>query len=84
MACESSFSTIELVGEMINEDPDLLRQISVEMEPEDGCVAIYGKNDENIIAFSVTAPLLPRLMRLDCPLLGPSAPNSMAAIRPAC
>ncbi len=32
----------------------------------------------------VTAPLLPRLMRLDCPLLGPSAPNSMAAIRPAC
>jgi hypothetical protein len=52
MACESSFSTIELVGEMINEDPDLLRQISVEMEPEDGCVAIYGKNDENIIAFS--------------------------------
>lgn len=52
MACESSFSTIELVGEMINEDPYLLRQISVEMEPEDGCVAIYGKNDENIIAFS--------------------------------
>ncbi|MDA0223758.1 MAG: hypothetical protein QNL16_06210 [Rhodobacterales bacterium] len=52
MACESSFSTIELVGEMINEDPDLLRQISVKMEPEDGCVAIYGKNDENIIAFS--------------------------------
>ena len=37
---------------MINEDPDLLRQISVKMEPEDGCVAIYGKNDENIIAFS--------------------------------
>ena len=52
MACESSFSTIELVGEMINEDPDLLRQISVKMEPEDGCVAIFGKNDENIIAFS--------------------------------
>jgi hypothetical protein len=52
MACESSFSTIELVGEMINEDPDLLRQISVEMEPEDGCVTIYGKNDESIIAFS--------------------------------
>ncbi len=52
MACESSFSTIDLVAEMINEDPDLLRQISVEMEPEDGCVTIYGKNDESIIAFS--------------------------------
>jgi hypothetical protein len=32
----------------------------------------------------VTAPLLPRLMRLDCPFLRPSASNSMAAIRPAC
>ncbi len=52
MACESSFSTIDLIAEMINEDPDLLRQISVEMEPEDGCVTIYGKNDESIIAFS--------------------------------
>ena len=52
MACESSFSTIDLVAEMIHEDPDLLRQISVEMEPEDGCVTIYGKNDESIIAFS--------------------------------
>lgn len=52
MACESSFSTIDLVAEMINENPDLLRQISVEMEPEDGCITIYGKNDESIIAFS--------------------------------
>jgi len=52
MACESSFSTIDLVADMINEDPDLLHQISVEMEPEDGCVTIYGKNDESIIAFS--------------------------------
>ncbi|MFQ5439808.1 MAG: hypothetical protein ACE5DK_13385 [Paracoccaceae bacterium] len=52
MACESSFSTIDLVAEMINEDTDLLCQISVEMEPEDGCVTIYGKNDESIIAFS--------------------------------
>lgn len=52
MACESSFSTIDLVAETINEDPDLLRQISVEMEPKDGCVTIYGKNDESIIAFS--------------------------------
>jgi|GEM_PF-1049754 len=52
MACESSFSTIDLVAEMINEDPDLLRQISVEMEPEGGCVTIYGKNDESIITLS--------------------------------
>jgi len=52
MACESSFSTIDLIAEMTNEDPDLLRQISVEMEPEDGCVTIYGKNGESIIAFS--------------------------------
>jgi len=52
MACESNFSTIDLVAEMINEDPDLLRQISVEMEPEDGCVPIYGKNDESVIALS--------------------------------
>lgn len=52
MATESCFSTIYLVTEMINEDPDLLRQVSVEMEPEDGCATIYGKNDESIIAFS--------------------------------
>jgi len=52
MAEESSFSTVELVGEMIGEDPDLLRQISIEMDPEDGCVTIYSKNDESIIALS--------------------------------
>lgn len=52
MAVESSFSTIDLVAEMIGEDPGLLREISVEMDPEDGCVTICGKNDESIIALS--------------------------------
>ena len=40
------------LSERINKDPDLLRQVSVEMEPEDGCATIYGKKDGSIIAFS--------------------------------
>ncbi|HYN80187.1 MAG TPA: hypothetical protein VES88_01690 [Gemmatimonadaceae bacterium] len=37
---------------MIDEDLDLLHEASVWMDPEDGCVTIWGKDDEGTTGFS--------------------------------
>lgn len=52
MAKESSFFTIERVAAMIDEDLDLLHEASIWMDPEDGRVTIWGKDDEGTTGFS--------------------------------
>jgi hypothetical protein len=52
VAKESSFFTIERVAAMIDEDLDLLHEASIWMDPEDGRVTIWGKDDEGTTGFS--------------------------------
>jgi hypothetical protein len=42
MAAISSVFTIARVAEMLGEDEDLLHEVSLGMEPEDGVLWIYG------------------------------------------
>jgi hypothetical protein len=37
---------------MLSEDADWLWEISCEMDPEDGCLSILGRNEEHTVAFT--------------------------------
>ena len=37
---------------MLGEDEDLLHEVSLGMEPEDGVLWIYGVGDEEVLAFT--------------------------------
>ena len=52
MAAISYVFTISRVAQMLGEDEDWLYEISAEMEPEDGCLTVYGVGDESIAAFT--------------------------------
>ena len=52
MAAISHVSTISRVAEMLAEDEDWLQGISIEMDPEDGCLTIWGTGEEAITAFT--------------------------------
>ena len=53
MAAISSVFTIARVPEMLGEDKDLLHDVSLEMEPEDDVLWIYGVGGEEVLAFTV-------------------------------
>ena len=52
MAAPSSVFTISRVAEMIGEDEDWLQDIASEMEPEDGCLIVWGTGDQSTTAFT--------------------------------
>ena len=52
MAAISSVFTIARVAEMLGEDEDLLHEVSLGMEPEDGVLWIYGVRGEEVLAFT--------------------------------
>jgi hypothetical protein len=52
MAAVATVNTLDLVAEKLAEDADWLWQVSCEMEPEDGCLSILGRNDEHSVAFT--------------------------------
>jgi hypothetical protein len=52
MAAPSSVFTISRVAEMIGEDEDWLQDIASEMEPEDGCLVVWGTGDQSTTAFT--------------------------------
>lgn len=55
MAAISSVFTIARVAEMLGEDEDLLHEVSLDMEPEDGVLWIYGVRGEEVLAFLPSA-----------------------------
>ena len=55
MAVISSVFTIARVAEMLGEDEDLLHEVSLDMEPEDGVLWIYGVRGEEVLAFLPSA-----------------------------
>ena len=53
MAAISHVFTISRVAEMLGEDEDLLQEISIEMDPEDGRLTVLGPGEEAITAFTL-------------------------------
>ena len=44
--------TLERVAEDLGEDVDCLMDIAIELEPEDGCFAVYGPGEQWLYAFT--------------------------------
>jgi hypothetical protein len=52
MAAISHVFTISRVAEMLGEDEDWLHDISIEMDPEDGRLTVWGTGEDTITAFT--------------------------------
>jgi hypothetical protein len=52
MAGISRVFTITRVAEMLGEDENLLQEISIDMDPEDGCLTVLGPGEEATTAFT--------------------------------
>lgn len=52
MAAPSTVFTIARVAAMLGEDEDWLSDVALEMDPEAGCLTIYGVNDEGTTGFT--------------------------------
>jgi hypothetical protein len=52
MAAISHVFTLARVAALLGEDEDWLHEISLELEPEDGMLAVYGPDDEYTPAFT--------------------------------
>jgi hypothetical protein len=52
MAAIAHVFTITRVAQMLGEDEDWLFDVANEMEPEDGCLWIYGIGEEQTLAFT--------------------------------
>lgn len=46
--------TIGRVAEMLGEDEDRLQDLAMDMDPEDGCLSVYGTNNRSTTAFTPT------------------------------
>lgn len=52
MAAIAHVLTLARVAELLGEDEDLLHEISIEMEPEDGMIGVHGVDDDYTPAFT--------------------------------
>lgn len=52
MAAISAVFTIGYVANLLGEDEDWLFDLSIGMEPEDGCLWVYGVGEDGVPAFT--------------------------------
>ena len=52
MAAISAVFTIGYVANLLGEDEDWLRDLSIDMFPEDGCLHVYGVGEDGVTAFT--------------------------------
>lgn len=52
MAAISAVFTISYVADLLHEDEDWLFELSIDMEPEDGSLWVYGVGDDGVPAFT--------------------------------
>jgi len=57
--------TIGRVAEMLGEDEDRLQDLAMDMDPEDGCLSVYGTNNLSTTAFTPDGIEFLRQMILD-------------------
>lgn len=44
--------TIDHVAEMLGEDVEWLHELAQDMDPEDGCLWVYGVGEDGVVAFT--------------------------------
>ena len=47
-----SVSVIAAVAEQLGVDEDLLHELSIGLEPEDGIIRVYGLGEDSVLAFT--------------------------------
>jgi hypothetical protein len=52
MAAISTVFTISYVANLLDEDEDWLFELSIDMEPEDGSLWVYGVGEDGVPAFT--------------------------------
>lgn len=52
MAAPSTVYTIALVAEMLNEDEEVLKKLSDQLDPEDGCLWVYDVGERHVIGLT--------------------------------
>jgi hypothetical protein len=52
MAVIAHVLTLARVAELLGDDEDLLHELSIEMEPEDGMIGVHGVGDDYTSAFT--------------------------------
>ena len=52
VAAITAVFTIGHVARMLGEDEDWLQELSIDMEPEDGCLHVYGVGEDGGTAFT--------------------------------
>ncbi len=52
MAAISAVFTIGYVANLLGEDEDWLHDLSINMDPEDGCLWVYGVGEDGVVAFT--------------------------------
>ena len=52
MAAPAHAFTIARAAQILREDEQLLWDLALDMEPEDGCLWIYGTDEQEILAFT--------------------------------
>jgi hypothetical protein len=52
VAAITAVFTIGYVANLLGEDEDWLHDLSIDMEPEDGCLHVYGVGDDGVTAFT--------------------------------
>jgi hypothetical protein len=52
MAAPAHVFTIARVTQIIREDEQLLCDLAINMEPEDGCLWVYGTDEQHTMAFT--------------------------------
>ena len=52
MAAISAVYTIAHVARMLGEDEDWLHELSIAMDPDDGCLHVYGVGEDGMTAFT--------------------------------
>jgi hypothetical protein len=73
VAAITAVHTLAAVALTLRVSEELLHDLSIGMEPEDGCIAVYGPGEEYTPAFTVDAierlrELMAELSQLDLPL----------------
>jgi hypothetical protein len=52
MAAPSYVITLRRAAELLGEDPELLWDMAIDMEPERGCLSIHDTGDQQTVAFT--------------------------------
>lgn len=52
MTAISYVTTISRVAEILGETEDALQELALYMEPEDGCLHVYGVGEDGVTAFT--------------------------------